>query len=253
MIRIFLVSMFVSLSALAAEATHSLFDPITYGAKGDGHASDGAAIQKAIDACTQAGGGMVWLPPGNYLTGTIVLKSNVTLHLSSGATIWGSREIADYTTNHLIFAQAADNITIEGEGTINGNGDAFWTAEFKAKEPRPSPLIELIDCHNVHISDVRIRNQPGWGIRPWDCDGVYIHGISMITDMRGPNTDGIDPDSSRNVLISDCYIETGDDGICLKTDKLPGESVARPCENVVVNNCIIISAQSAVKLGTASW
>ncbi len=225
----------------------------SYGAKGDGQINDTTAIQKAVDACTQAGGGMVYLPPGNFLAGTIFLKNNVTLHLAPGATLWGSRNIADYSTNHLIFAQDAENVAIEGDGTINGNGDAFWDAKFKAKEPRPSPLIELIGCRNVHIRDVRIRNQPGWGIRPWECDGVFIHGVSMITDLRGPNTDGIDPDSSRNVMISDCYIESGDDTICLKTDKRPGESTALPCERVTVDNCVLISAQSAIKLGTASW
>ena len=237
----------------AAELPRSVFDPTAYGAEGDGQANDGAAIQRAIDACAQAGGGTVWLSSGNYRTGTIVLKNNVTFHLSAGATLSGSRQIADYSTNHLIYAENADNIAIEGDGTIDGNGDAFWEPNFKAKEPRPSPLIELVGCHNVHIRDVRIRNQPGWGIRPWNCDGVYIRGVSMITDLRGPNTDGIDPDASRNVFISDSYIETGDDAICLKTDKRPGASSARACENVTVNNCVLISDDSAIKFGTASW
>jgi hypothetical protein len=238
---------------MAADLPHSAFDVTSYGAKGDGQTNDTAAIQKAIDACTQAGGGVVYLPAGNFLTGTIFLKNNVTLHLCAGATLWGSRNIADYSTNHLIFAQDAENIAIEGDGTINGNGDAFWDARFRPKEPRPSPLIELIGCRNVHIRDVRIRNQPGWGIHPWQCDGVFIHGVSMITDMRGPNTDGIDPDSSRNVMISDCYIESGDDTICLKTDKRPGEATAQPCERVTVDNCVLISDDSAIKFGTASW
>jgi len=110
-------------------------------------------------------------------------------------------------------------------------------------------LIELVGCRNVRIRDVRIRNTPGWGIHPVDCDGVYIRGISMISDMRGPNTDGIDPDSSRNVMISDSYIETGDDAICLKTHS---DTVPRACENVTVTNCVLISDDSAIKFGTAS-
>jgi Glycosyl hydrolases family 28 len=242
-----------SWTSLAAELPRAVFDPISYGAKGDGIVNDGAAIQKTIDACAQAGGGMVYLSPGNFLTGTIVLKSNVTLHLSAGATLWGSRHIEDYKPYHLIYAENADNIAIEGDGTINGNGDAFWGREFRPIEKRPSPLIELVGCRNVHIRDVRIRNTPGWGIRPWNCDGVYIRGINMISDMDSPNTDGIDPDASRNVFIADSYIETGDDAICLKTDKRPGDTTALPCENVAVDNCILISDDSAIKLGTASW
>jgi polygalacturonase len=95
---------FASWTTLAAELPRAIFDPMSYGARGDGIANDGAAIQKAIDTCTQAGGGMVYLPPGNFLTGTIVLKSNVTFHLSAGATLWGSRHIEDYKPHHLIYA-----------------------------------------------------------------------------------------------------------------------------------------------------
>jgi hypothetical protein len=170
-----------------------------------------------------------------------------------GATLWGSRHMEDYVSPHLICAQDAENIGIDGDGTIDGNGDAFWTANFKAKENRPSPLIELIGCRNVRIRDVRIRNIPGWGIHPWECDGVFISGISMITDMSGPNTDGIDPDASRNVFISDSYIEEGDDAICLKAEHRPGSAPTPPCEHVVVNNCVLISHETAIKLGTASY
>ena len=179
-----------------------------------------------------------------------VLRSRVSLHLSPGATLWGSTRIEDYQPRHLIYAEDADNVTIEGAGTINGNGEHFWEPGFKAKPARPSPLIVFLRCRNVRILDVRIRNTPGWGIHPLACDGVYIRGISMITDMRGPNTDGIDPDSSRNVIISDCYIQSGDDAIVLKSR--PG-SPPRPCENVTVTNCVLASDDSAIKIGTASY
>jgi hypothetical protein len=240
-------------TAMAAEVPHGVFDVTTFGVKNDASVNQAQAIQRAIDACARAGGGTVYFPAGDYVSGTITLKNNVTLYLAGGATLWGSRRIEDYEPLHLIYAQNAENIAIEGNGTINGNGDAFWEPNFKAKAKRPTPLIELVGCRNVHIRDIRIRNMPGWGIHPWECDGVFIRGISMITDMRGPNTDGIDPDSSRNVMISDSYIEGGDDAICLKTTKRPGGGPVRACENVTVTNCVLISDDSAIKLGTASY
>jgi hypothetical protein len=239
-------------AALAAGAPRT-FDVAGYGAKADGRSNDAPAIQKAIDACHRAGGGTVWIPAGNFLAGTIVLKSNVTLHLSPGATLWGSRRMEDYAQPDLIYAQDSENITIEGTGTINGNGDAYWEPDFKAKAARPMPLIQLLHCRNVHIRDIRIRNMPGWGIRPWDCDGVYIQGINMVTDLRGPNTDGIDPDSSRNVFISDSYIEGGDDAICLKTSRRQDGARPPACEHVVVSNSVLVSDDSAIKLGTGSY
>ncbi len=237
--------------AAAAGLPRSLCDVTAYGAKGDGQTLATAAIQKAVDACAKAGGGTVYFPAGNFLSGTIALKSHVTLHLSPGATLWGSKNIADYNPLHLIYAKDAENIALEGSGTINGNGDAYWEPDFKPKAKRPSPLIELERCRHARLENVRIRNTPGWGIHPLECDGVWIRGISMISDLRGPNTDGIDPDSSRNVIISDCHIQTGDDAIVLKTTgrlRIP----APPCENVTVTNCVLTSDDAALKLGTES-
>lgn len=239
-------------SAAAAELPRPVCEVTAYGAQADGQTLATASIQKAIDACAQAGGGTVYFPAGNFLSGTIVLKSHVALHLSPGATLWGSKNIADYGPPHLIYAKDAENIALEGGGTINGNGDAFWEPDFKPKARRPSPLIELERCRHVRIENVRIRNTPGWGIHPLECDGVWIRGVSMISDMRGPNTDGIDPDSSRNVIISDCHLQTGDDAIVLKTTgrlRMP----APPCENVTVTNCVLTSDDAALKLGTESF
>jgi hypothetical protein len=225
------------------------FDVRQYGAAGDRKTLDTAAIQKAIDACAKTGG-TVYFPVGDYLSGTIVLRSNVTLHLAPGATLWGSRNIADYDPKHLIYAKDAANIAIEGGGAINGQGDTFWDANYKALA-RPSPLIELRNCRDVRIQDIMIRNAPGWTIHPKNCDRVRIRGISIINNMRGPNTDGIDPDSSRNVIISDFYIEAGDDCIVLKTTS-DGSGPVQPTENVTVTNCVLITSASALKLGTES-
>lgn len=244
--RAWIIAAIAVCAGAGAELPSSVYNVVSYGAKGDRHTNNAAAVQKAIDACAKSGGGTVYFPAGNFLTGTIVLRTNVTLHLSSGATLWGSRMMADYPLPYLIYAQDAENIAIEGYGTINGNGDAYWDADFKAKTKRPDALIRLEKCRGVRIRDIRIRNTPKYGIHPVGCDGVTIRGISMTTDMRGPNTDGIDPEDSRNVMISDSYIETGDDAICLKSYK-------GPCENIAVINDILISDDSAIKIGTGSY
>lgn len=238
----------------------ALFNVRDHGARGDGAMLDTQAIQKAIDACTAAGGGVVYLPTGVFLSGTLVLKDNVTLHLSPGAVLRGSRNLSDFRPPHFLYARRASNITIEGRGMIDGQGDMNWTSDFKPKpnELRVGPLIELVGCRDVRIQEIAIRNSPRWTIHPKNCERVWIRGISIINHLRGPNTDGIDPDSSRYVHISDCYLEGGDDCIVIKTSNvLPwiregyGEPV-RPCENITVTNCTLVSSASALKLGTES-
>ncbi|MCE5310994.1 MAG: hypothetical protein LLG20_25415 [Acidobacteriales bacterium] len=246
MTHTWLIAAFVFWAGAGGEIPASIFNVMSHGTSGRGLVNDAPAIQAAIDACSRSGGGTVYFPAGDYLSGTIVLKSNVTLHLSPGAVLRGSRKMDDYNPPHLIYAQDAENIGIEGSGTINGNGDAYWEKDFKPKTKRPSPMIRLERCRRIRILDVNIRNTPGLGIYPSECDGVSIRGVSIVSDMRGPNTDGIDLASSRNVTISDSYIETGDDAICLKSHK-------QPCENITVTNCTLISDDSALKIGTGTY
>jgi polygalacturonase len=117
--------------------------------------------------------------------------------------------------------------------------------------PRPSPYIEIWNSRDIRIQDITIRKTPGWAVHPKNCERVKIRGINLINNFNAINTDGIDPDSSRNVIISDCYIEAGDDCIVLKTTNRRG--IMSPCENVTVTNCVLLSAASALKLGTESW
>ncbi|MFB3826189.1 MAG: glycoside hydrolase family 28 protein [Bryobacteraceae bacterium] len=234
--------------SFAALASASVYDVRKFGAAGDKKTLDTAAIQKAIDACTKTGG-MVYFPTGDYLSGTLHLRSNVTLHLSPGATLWGSRNIADYNPRHLLYGVNVERFAIEGGGTINGQGDAFFDKDYKPLA-RPSPLIELVGCRDVRIQDVRILRAPGWTLRPKNCDRVAIRGVTLINDMRAVNSDGIDPDSSRNVIISDCYIEAGDDCIVVKTTNRNPPPL--PSENITVTNCVLVSSASALKLGTES-
>ena len=230
------------------------YDVRTYGALGDATTLDTGAIQRAIDAANAAGGGIVNLPAGRFLSGTLTLKSNVTLHLSPGATLLGSSRMEDYNPKHLIYAQGVHNIAIEGGGTIDGQGDAFFDKDLKPL-PRPSPLIEIRDSHGVRIQDVTILKAPAWTIHPKNCDDVKIRGVSLLNNLRAINTDGIDIDSSRNVIVSDCHIEAGDDCIVLKTTNRggAGPQAQPPTENVTVANCVLVSAASALKLGTESF
>ncbi|HWC99078.1 MAG TPA: glycoside hydrolase family 28 protein [Candidatus Sulfopaludibacter sp.] len=273
-----LLAIAVAAAPLGRAATHS-FDVRDSGAKGDGKTKDTAAIQKAVDACAQAGGGIVYVSPGTYLSGTIVLKSNVTFHLEAGATLLGSTDLADYRLEpgppatgdangkHLLFARDAENVTVSGSGRIDGQGRAFWlpanrvapkpedlwrdvaTYDWKPTD-RPSPMVEFFNCRNLRIEDVTLANSSGWTLRPIECDTVVIRGIKIRNPVIGPNTDGIDPTCCRNVFISDCDIATGDDCICLKSEGPYGRMGLT--RNITITNCVLTSCCNGLKFGTAT-
>ena len=247
----------------------AIFDPRSFGAVGDGHAKDSPSVQRAIDACTAAGGGIVYLGPGTYLCGTVVLKSNVTLYLEAGAVLLGSGDIEDYQPRHLIYASGAQNVGLAGPGKIDGRGSEFWvhvprppTPEDKlwsdaihldwTRKKCPSPMVEFEDCTDVRITDVFLCNSPGWTLRPFNCDRVQIRGIVINNPVYSPNSDGIDPTGCQDLVISDCIIETGDDAICLKSESLNGAPV-RVSKNIVVTNCILTGCCNGFKFGTPTF
>lgn len=236
-----------------------------FGTKGDGIAKDTQGIQNAIDTCTKNGGGTVWVPAGKFLCGTIVLKTNVELHLENGAILLCSTDSSDICTDEVcedkaglgVFLKAADadNISITGSGIIDGQGDYYLEADngidecpLAAKNPRPT-LCALIGCTNVSIIDVTLRNAAFWCVHLLGCRKVNIRGIKILNNLRGPNNDGIDPDSCSDVHISDCHIEAGDDCIVLKTTKDVTKKYGA-CENVTVTNCTLVSRSTALKIGT---
>jgi hypothetical protein len=207
-------------------------------------------LQALIDKCNADGGGEIYFPAGEYLSGTLTLKNNIYLNLSAGATLNGSMDLNDYPNpakdgKSLIYANGATNIGIIGNGTINGQGDAFWRGK-KKPYSRPDRLILLENCKEIRIKDVKLTNSPNWTLEPRLCTNVWIDGISIINERKSPNSDGIDPVSCKNVFIANCYIETGDDAICPKSIG----NVAT--ENLVVSNCVLISDDAAIKLGTRS-
>lgn len=207
-------------------------------------------LQTLVDECSKTGGGYIYFPSGEYLTGTLTLKDNVFLDIAPGATIYGSTDMKDYPVTgknrkSLIYSDGANNIGIIGKGVINGQGDTFWRDQ-KGPLIRPDRFLLFENSKNIFIEDIKLTNSPNWNLEVRLCDGVWIEGLSIINDRKSPNTDGIDPVSSKNVFISNCYIDTGDDGICPKSI---GDI---PNENLTVTNCIIISDDSAIKLGTRS-
>ena len=257
----------------------SVYDVRTFGASGDGKAKDTAAIQRAVDECARSGGGVVYLPPGRYLSGTVVLKANVTFHLEAGATLLGSTDLADYSpqggpplqgdanAKHLLFARDAANVTLSGAGAIDGQGRAFWepanrqppkpedawrdvaTYDWKPLD-RPSPMVEFFNCSNLRIVDVTLANSSGWTLRPIECDSVEIRGLKIRNPVIGPNTDGIDPTCCRNVFVADCDISTGDDCICLKSEGPYGRMGLT--KNITITNCVLTSCCNGLKFGTAT-
>ncbi len=237
-----------------AVAAEELYDVRDYGAKPDGITLSTKSIQKAIDACSQSGGGTVYLPPGTYLSGTIYFKSGVTLRLAAGSTLLGTKNLKDYpptvqafrsytdnyTDKSLIYGEKLERIAITGSGTIDGQG-----ASFKGPYKVRPYMIRFSQCRNITVKDVTLRNSPMWVQHYLACDDVHITGIT-VRSLVNHNNDGINIDSCRRVIISDCNIESGDDAVVLKSTS------ARVCQDVVVSNCILSSRCNALKMGTES-
>jgi polygalacturonase len=247
-----------------------------YGARPDGQTLATASIQRAIDACAAAGGGIVLLPRGTFLSGTLVLKDNVTLRIAPGAVLRASPRIADFTPYpakdvpliaidgstqnkgngpyHLIHASGARHIAIDGGGTIEGNGSAYWDPGpeklFVSRRPRPSPLIEFVASADIRMENLTVRNAAGWTIHPLESRDIRLTGITIVNDPNGPNTDGIDVDSSRNVVIRDANIDAGDDCVVLKTTGRGGARPAAPTANVIVSGLICSTDDQGFKIGT---
>ena len=236
-----------------------------YGTCGDGQALDTAAIQAAIDACHRQGGGTVWVPAGQYVTGTIFLRDNLTLHLDAGATLLGSPRFEDYPVlpnrwqgeqqlayAPLIAGENLHNIAITGRGTVNGRGEPWWKAH-RAKalaHPRPR-LIGFTECTNVLIENVTLINSPSWTINPVRCNNVRIHGVTITNPPDSPNTDGINPDSCSQVRISDCLVSVGDDCITLKSGAEHERADLRaPCRDISITNCTLQRGHGGIVIGS---
>ncbi|MHC4327662.1 MAG: glycoside hydrolase family 28 protein [Planctomycetota bacterium] len=221
-----------------------------FGAISNKAADNTKAVQNAIDACSAAGGGMVYVPAGDYGCGGLRLKSNVSLHLEAGATLWVSPKKEHYEQgNRFLYAEDQTNITIEGRGTIRGTGQGDLQRRRGDNKPKPEfrvGILRFVRCVNVMIKDITVRYSDSWTFDLEFCEKVYITGVSILNNYYRVNADGIDPVSCKNVHISNCYIIAGDDCIVCKTRD------NAPCEDIVVTNCTMASNATAVKIGTES-
>lgn len=245
------------------------FSIADFGAVEGGATKNTAAFAAAFAACSAAGGGKVIVPPGKWLTGPIHFKSNINLFLSEDAEVIfsdvfedylpvvrvraGSIEIYNYSP--LIYARDCENIAITGPGKLNGNAEKWWdwtkkeTREYFFAESKGVPVedriygkpehairpsfVQFFNCRNILLEGFTIGSGPNWTIHPVFCENIIIRRVHVLTD--GPNNDGIDPDSSRNILVEHCVFDTGDDCLVLKSGyNEDGWRAAKPTENVIM-------------------
>lgn len=243
-----------------------------FGAIGDGNTVNTSALQDAFDEARSRNGGRVVIPPGVFVTGSLRIHSNTELYLMSGAVLQGSTDLADYTFDnpipqsqrdpfdnpamqdrHLLLLYRAHGVTIRGPGVIDGQGEAFWNppADPSVRKwwthrnwERPCPMIDIIECEDLRLEGLTIRNSPGWTVELQNCDRVVVHGVTVLNNFWGPNTDAFDIAGSRDVMISDCHVVCGDDAFCVKT--MPH---TRSAERITITNCTVRTNCVGLKLG----
>lgn len=233
------------------------YNIVSYGAVNDTARLSTEAVQKAIDECSQAGGGRVVVPVGGYKIGTIVLRSNVNLHLEHGATLYGSTRIEDYRpmksayvslrtqteTIQLIYADSVENVVIDGYGTIDGRGRAFKKLSWNDEGITRPHLLRFIRGRNITVKDITLRNSGCWMQHYLACDMVRIDGIKVF-NRNNYNNDALDLDGCHDAVVTGMTADSDDDAITLKSTS------PRLCENITITGCVVSSHCNAIKLGT---
>jgi hypothetical protein len=247
-----------------------VFNVRDYGATGEKSQNARQAIQKAIEACAAAGGGLVYFPPGDYSTGTIHLRSHVRIFIEAGATVYSIKDKSAFDRDALFYGEDLVNITLEGRGVVDGQAGYEWRdkGDFHddfiypnqlemEKIGRPlvrsfprndqyGKLVLLLRCRDVLIRGLSFIDSPSWTIHPYGCERLTIDGVYIRSSLKeGVWADGIDPDGCRDVRIANSTIETGDDALVFYSMNWFGPAL--PCENITVTNCRLSSASSAIK------
>ncbi len=279
-----------------AESQNVWTNIVTHGADPAGKLKCTGVINSLIDSLSASGGGTLFFPAGTFLTGPIIMKSNITLYVDAGSTIKFSDDFDDYLPmvpsrwedvrvknfKSQIYAYRCENISIRGDGHLEGQGQKWWdflrsvnsntpvnnkwqeifgkeNAELLTKDSyirsrnnflRP-PMVATYECKGVLIEGVSFSNPPFWTIMPAFTDNITITGITIENPGNSPNTDGIDPSSCRNVHISNCHISVGDDCIVIKSGRdRDGREANSPTENVTITNCTMLKGHGGVVIGS---
>lgn len=233
------------------------YNVLDYGAVSDTTQLSTAAVQRAIDACSKAGGGRVVVPAGSFKIGTLQLRSHINLHLEHGATLYGSTSLEDYTpmksayvslrtqteTVQLIYADDVDDVVIDGYGTIDGRGRAFPKLSWNDEGITRPHLLRFIRSRDIVVKDITLRNSGCWMQHYLACDRLRIDGIKVF-NRNNYNNDALDIDGCHDVVVKGMMADSDDDGITLKSTS------PRLCENVRISDCVVSSHCNAVKFGT---
>ncbi len=270
-----------------AETVSGWINVLHYGVRACKDSNSTESIQRAIDDCHHSGGGTLFFPSGEYMAGQLYLKSNVSFFFEANATLYASRNpdhyrkrSGDYSADNqaalpnelaLFYGDSVHHIGFYGKGRIHGQAERIWEPlrkvdlfieketenarkagipmeRFYVTEPK-ARLVFINNASHITFRDITLEESPDWTLHLGNTDNAVIDGITILSSLdAGVNSDGIDIDGCRNVRIANCHIATGDDAICLKSTVWRGNY--HPCENIVVNNCTLISTSTALKIGT---
>lgn len=251
----------IAFGAATQVSAQTVYNVKNYGATGNGTTLDTSSIQAAISAAHNGGGGQVFFPPGTYKTTTLTLTNNITLNLTNGASLMASTNQSDWTkSGQIIYALSSHDVGISGAGLVDGGGLVYYvggpTNASEASGHHTVHTIQFQNCSNSTVAGIHVQNSTEQSLVFDQCDYLTVDGVTVTNRARefGSGTDGIDLNNCRYVTVNNVNIETGDDGICVKTQ---GDSYQNPprrtAHDILVNNCTVASTTQATKIGTATY